>query len=264
MNDGDAWSVNAAARPKGRFSSGRRYTRCMSGQKGGNEPPRTTSRLGGVRRRIAAFALVAALILGPAGLVAAGGPFAALTVTPSGRQQYDITTGVTLLPDGGTITDQSTGVELMADEIEYLPGEFVKATDAQVDGDFGVVRAATLEIDLESGVLRANGSLALEREGLSIRAATLLYDANRHVAVFGGGVRSEGPNFEADRLFLDVLSGDALLDGRYEYEDVLFTMRSPEAGGQLELRFGLRDGEPVYDAATEVSPELLSRFAGLL
>lgn len=191
-------------------------------------------------------------------------PFASLTVTPTGRQEFDIATGVTSLPDGGVITDQTTGVQLRAGYIEYLAGVFVQAAGAQVNGEFGLVSAEALRLDLEAGVLNADGGISLVRDGLTINAGSLVYYANRQVAVFSGGVVASGPAFQADQLYLDAVTGDVLLVGQYSFQDSLFTMTSPESGGQLELRMVLRDGQPVYDAATEVRPELLARFEGLL
>ncbi|MFA5550962.1 MAG: hypothetical protein WDA03_05020 [Trueperaceae bacterium] len=211
------------------------------------------------------LSLTLALTLATALFVAlAAQPFASLTVSPAGRQLFDIATGVTTMPDGGVITDQSTGVELSATHIEYLAGAFVEARGARVNGDFGVVTAQSLRLDLQSGVLNASGGLSLARGALTIGAGSLAYYANRQVAVFGGGVVATGPTFEADRLYLDAVTGDVLLVGNYSFSDSLFTMTSPEEGGRLELRMVLRDGEPSYDAATEVRPELLERFDGLL
>ena len=211
------------------------------------------------------LSLTLALTLAAALFVAlAAQPFASLTVSPAGRQLFDIATGVTTMPDGGVITDQSTGVQLSATHIEYLAGAFVEARGAQVNGDFGVVTAQSLRLDLQSGVLNASGGLSLARGALTIGAGTLAYYANRQVAVFGGGVVATGPAFEADSLYLDAVTGDVLLVGNYSFEGGLFTMTSPEEGGRLELRMVLRDGQPSYDAATEVRPELLERFDGLL
>lgn len=188
-------------------------------------------------------------------------PFAALTVEAKGRQQYDITTGVTTMPDGGVITDQATGVHLVAESIVYLAGAYVEASGASVEGSFGRVTAGLLHLDLVSGVLSASGELQLEREGLLVTAAALSYDATSEVAEFSGGVTSSDPEFRADRVLLDVRTGDVLLTGEYDFHDALFTMVSPEGGGRLELRFVLVDGEARYDAATEIRPELLERFA---
>lgn len=220
-------------------------------------PPRT-------RAALPLVLLACLTLLAAPRLAGAAEPFAALTVTPHGRQLYDITTGVTTMPDGGTVTDTSTGVALVAENVVYLAGRYIEAARAMVDGEFGRVIAAELHVDLESGVLKANGDLSLERDGLRITAATLHYDANSQIAVFAGGVQANDPEFQADRLLLDVVSGDVLLDGRYVYQGALFTMASPEGGGRLELRFVLKDGEPSYDAATQVRPELLRRFASFL
>ncbi len=242
--------VKAGVDCRAGFSWGGRYTRTMF------------VRSLRTRHFTLAALLVALMLAWPVSFGAE--PFAALTVTPTGRQQFDIATGVSVLPDGGVITDQSTGVELHAAYIEYLAGSFVQASFAQVNGDFGVVKADSLRLDLETGVLNASGSLSLERDGLTVNAASLVYYANRQVAVFAGGVAATGPAFEADTLFLDAASGDVLLVGQYRYQDALFTMTSPEAGGHLELRLVVVDGRPSYDAATEVRPELLARFEGLL
>jgi len=208
--------------------------------------------------------IVVAALLMVLGYAVAAAPFAALTVTPAGRQTYDITTGVTTLPDGGTITDQETGVALQAASIRYQEGAYIEAVGVSVAGAFGTIAAESVRIDLLEGVLWAEGALALEREGLVVRAGRLRYDALQQVAVFDGGVSGTAPGFEADRLLLDARSGDVLLDGRYRFESGLFTMTSPEAGGRLELRFRLLDGQPSYDAATEVRPEVLERFAAFL
>lgn len=215
-------------------------------------------------RTVFGFLLVVLLVSAAASPVAAAAPFASLTVSPAGRQQYDISTGVTTMPDGGVITDLDTGVELLAKHIVYLAGAYIEAEGVEVSGEFGAVVADSLRVDLETGVLGASGGLSLVRDGLRITAGSLKYYSQRQVAVFDGGVTASGPAFEADRLLLDAVSGDVLLVGNYVFEDALFTMTSPEAGGHLELRFVLRDGLPVYDAATEVRQELLARFEGLL
>jgi len=199
------------------------------------------------------------LLVGTAGAEA---PFAALTVTPFGRQVYDITTGVTTLPEGGTITDQDTGVSLNAKRIEYRAQDYVEAWNVSLAGSFGNVAADALRIDLGAGLLMASGGLHLERDALSVDALNLRFDANTEIAVFGGGVTSTDPRFTADRVLLDVTNGDVLLEGEYVFEGGVFTMRSPEGGGMLALRLVVQDGVASYDAATEVTPEMLERFTG--
>jgi hypothetical protein len=153
---------------------------------------------------------------------------------------------------------------LRAAAITYLDGVYIDASAVSVAGSFGSVVAEAVRIDLVAGVLTAEGSLALERDGLVVTAGSLRYDALMQVAVFDGGVTGTQPGFETDRLLLDVRTGDVLLDGHYRYQGELFTMTSPEEGGRLELRFHLVDGHASYDAATEVRPDLLERFAAFL
>jgi len=190
--------------------------------------------------------------------------FASLSVEPAGRQTIDIISGVTTLPDGGSVVDRDTGVSLEAERISYRDGHFIEATGVVVEGSFGTLTAEYLHIDVPTGLLTANGSLRLEREGLSVVADELRYYAEAQVAVFDGAVRGTAPNFQTERLLLDADSGDVLLVGRYAYADGLLTLASPESGGRLELRLSLNEGTASYDAATEVRPEVLARFADYL
>lgn len=195
---------------------------------------------------------------------AASAPFAALTVTPAGPQQYDISTGVTTLPGGGTIVDKETGVSLEAKTITYLDGSYIDARNASVSGSFGTLTAGAIHIDVTTGMLTASGNLSLARGALTLSAAKLSYDANRRVADFSGPVTGTSPDFRADRVLLDAVSGNVLLLGEYRYEGGAFTLRAPKGGGRLELSLHQVDGGPVYDATTEISPELLARFAAEL
>lgn len=207
-------------------------------------------------------AVLAAMLVATA---VAAAPFAALTVTPAGTQQYDMTTGITTLPDGGSIVDQDTGVALEAQRIVYLAGVYVEAWGVRVAGTFGEVDAEELRIDLVAGVLTATGGLSLTREALTVNAAELTYHAAGQVAVFAGGVTGSNPRFQSERVLLDVASGDVLLDGEYTFEGGVFALQSPEGGGVLALRLVVKEaGEAAYDAATEPAPELLERFAPYL
>lgn len=195
---------------------------------------------------------------------AATAPFAALTVTPDGPQSYNITTGVTTLPRGGTVVDQGTGVTLHAGSLRYKEGESIDAKGADVTGSFGDLKAASLHIDIPAGVLEATGQVELTRGSLTLAASKVRYDAKREVVVFTGPVTGTSPDFEADRVLLDASTGDVLLLGHYRYSSSLVTLASPKAGGRLELHLHTVDGKPVYDASTEVSPALLARFSAEL
>lgn len=222
---------------------------------------RYPSRLAGVRAFLGV--LVIALVAGgPAWAETA--PFAALTVTPDGPQRYDITTGVTTLPKGGLVVDQDTGVKLQAASMQYVEGASIDATDASVTGSFGRLVATSIHIDVPAGTLRASGDLRLVRDGLTLHADALRYDAGREVVDFTGPVSGAAPDFRADRVLLDARSGDVLLLGQYRFSAGALTLTSPTGGGRLELHLHQVDGKPVYDAATEVSPALLARFSAEL
>ncbi len=212
-------------------------------------------------RDVRAFACVFVVLLLGSAAWAAGAPFAALTIMPSGPQSYDITTGVTTLPKGGTVIDQDTGVTLHAASMRYLQGKSIDAKNANVSGSFGQLTASTIHIDIPDGTLTASGNLKLTRGALALQAASLRYDAGREVVDFTGPVTGTSPDFQADRVLLDARSGDVLLVGHYRFSEGVLTLTSPEGGGRLELHLHQVDGKPVYDAATDVSPALLARFA---
>lgn len=200
----------------------------------------------------------------PANEETVGEAFAALVITSHGRQVFDITTGLTTLPDGGRIYDARTNVDVEATLIEYVEGQYIDASGVVVSGEFGSFQADSMHVDLVDSVLSASGDLWLARDGLTVTAGSLQYFADQDVMVFNGGVKGTEPDFYADRLLLDVATGDVLLDGRYTFAGAVFTLRSPEAGGQLHLRPQMLGEEYVYAAATEVSPELLRRFSAYL
>ncbi len=217
---------------------------------------RLTTRLG--RRLLALSALVLLCA------AAAQAPFAALSVNSAGPQVIDITTGITTLPQGGSVVDRDTGVSFEAAHIRYLDGEFIEATGVTVDAAFGRLTAHSVRIEMKDSLLKAEGDLRLERDGLVVTATGLYYYALSGIAVFEGGVTGSEPNFKADKVLLDVTNGDVLLVGSYSYTSGLFTLTSPNEGGALELRFQEVDGVIVYDAATDVSPEIMQRFSAHL
>lgn len=197
---------------------------------------------------------------------AATAPFAALTITPSGPQTFDITTGVTTLPHGGSVIDRDTGVALQAGFLTYQQGKAIDARGAQVQGSFGRMQADRVHIDIVAGTLVASQNVSLVRGSLRLTATQVRYDAHRQVVDFSGPVRGTSSDFafKADRVLLDATSGDVLLVGRYSYANGVLQLRSPKDGGRLELVLHESHGKPVYDASSEISPELLARFSSEL
>lgn len=215
-------------------------------------------RLGDVRARLVLSIL---LLGGP--VWAATAPFAALTISPHGPQTYDITTGVTTLPQGGTVVDQDTGVALQASSLRYQQGKAIDARGAEVNGSFGRMQADRVHIDIAAGTLVASQNVSLVRGSLRLTASEVRYDAKRQVVDFTGPVRGTSTDFsfKADRVLLDATSGDVLLVGHYSYANGALELRSPAKGGRLELVLHQANGKAVYDASSEISPELLARFS---
>lgn len=197
----------------------------------------------------------------PADPGAGAAGFAALDIVPAGEQIFDISSGRTLLPDGGEVIDHATGVRLLAPYIAFAEGRSLEATDVLVTGSFGSFRAATLTIDIEGALLSAAGGVLLERDSLTLTAPELIYDAGAEIARFSGPVTGTDPDFEAAGLLLDTLSGTVMLLGPYRFQDGPLTLASSRDDGRLELVFTLLDGEPNYSAATEISAETHERFA---
>ena len=185
-------------------------------------------------------------------------------MTANGELIYDITTGTTTLPTGGTVVDKDTGVSLQATFLRYEAGVFVDATGASVSGSFGLLHADNLRIDVVAATLDASGNLRLQRDGLALTAERVHYDAATAIVDFAGSVGADAPAFKAERVLLDARNGDVLLVGRYSYQNGIISLESPAAGGLLQLRLSTQSEVPVYDASTEVSPDLLARFAAAL
>jgi len=212
-------------------------------------------------RRLVHHVTLALLLTGCLVTAGAQAPFAALSINSAGPQVMDITTGITTLPQGGSVVDRDTGVSFDAAHIRYLDGSFIEATGVTMDGAFGSLSADLVRIEMADSLLTASGNLRLHRDGLVVTATDLRYYALSNIAVFDGGVTGSEPSFSAERVLLDVISGDVLLVGGYSFTSGMFTLTSPTEGGTLELRLQEVDGVLVYDAATDVSPDLLRRFS---
>ena len=188
-------------------------------------------------------------------------PVARLTVTPAGDQSFDLLTGETTLPDGGTIHDTETGLTLRAAWIAYVEGERIDAVDATAETEAGILTAPALRIDVPELSAVASEGVTFEREGITVRAdaATLLFDP--------GLVRFEAPTaasleLQAVALLLDAASGDAVLIGPYRFQDGAFLLSDDREGSRLQLRPATTaDGVPTYRAANEVDEDLWERLA---
>ena len=188
-------------------------------------------------------------------------PVARLTVTPAGDQSFDLLTGETTLPDGGTIHDTESGLVLHADWIAYVEGERIDAVDATAETDAGVLSAPVLRIDVPELTAVASEGVTLDREGITVRAdtATLLFGPG---LVRFDAPTSASPELRAVALLLDAVSGDAVLIGPYRFQDGAFLLSDDRDGVRLQLRpTTTDDGVPTYRAANEVDEDLWERLA---
>ena len=207
--------------------------------------------------------LVSALLVLPP--LAYADSFAALTVTPRGEQSFDIATGVTTLPQGGEIVDAARGIRVTSDFIRYQDGVYLETAAAQAEGRFGTLQADRLYLDLASNELRAQGSLQLESEGMSLRADELLFDLNDEVVRLSGWVKSSAPAFESAALIMELDSSRALLVAPYRYENGALTLSQGKAGVLLQLtREALPEGGFRYTPSTTVHAEVLASLSPYL
>lgn len=185
--------------------------------------------------------------------------FAALTIHPFGAQRLDIVTGVTTLADGGEIIVADSGVALRAAFIEYLEGEFIETTEAEVSGRFGTLKAEALRIDLSQHLITAGQTLLITPDGLELRADQLELYLETNIALLSGEVTSSAPAFSAAELAVVLSEQRALLVSPYRYEDGLFVLQQQATGELLQLTQQNGGGqEAVFNATTTINEDLLT------
>ncbi|MDZ7800495.1 MAG: hypothetical protein U5K81_06845 [Trueperaceae bacterium] len=188
---------------------------------------------------------------------------ARLTVEAAGAQSYDLSTGRTVLEDGGTITDLETGLTIRAPYIAYVEGESIEARDAEAETDAGLLRAPRLSIDVPALRARAPEGVTFQREGLEVRADSADYRLDEELVRFERP-RGSDPRLEAEALIYDARDGDALLLGPYLFQDGAFTLRDERSDAVLQLRpVEAEDGTPGYRAANTIDDDLWARVAPL-
>lgn len=183
---------------------------------------------------------------------------AALTIIPAGSEQFDISTGVTTLPEGGEVIDAKRGLSLKSAFIRYEEDKFIETQDATVSGKFGTLSAETLTLDLEQNVITASGELSLESSNMLVTAQALDLFLDANVARLQGEVSSLSPSFEAHVLLLRLNEPGALLISPYQMQNGPFVLQQKSGGSMLQL-YQEKVGETyVYNPSTEVEAALLS------
>jgi hypothetical protein len=161
---------------------------------------------------------------------------AALTVNPAGEQEYDIATGITTLPQGGTVIDRERELQLDARFIRYKDGEFIEATGGTSEGPFGLLQASELRLEVATDIITATGGISLTKDGLSLTADTLTLDLNSSIAVLAGDIKNSEPAFEAAAMVVKLGGGYGVLASPYNYQSAFAQLKQEAPGNQLQLR----------------------------
>lgn len=208
--------------------------------------------------------LVVALLSGMASAWAApvGNPadFAALTIRPNGSEELDLTTGVTTLPQGGTVSYRDEGVTLSGSFVRYLESQFIEIRDATVEGVFGTLGAPTLRFDVATQRLEAVQGATFKGPALALGAETITLHLGDDVAVLEGGVQGQEPNLTGQTVLVDTTGRLALLVGPYAFQNGPVTLK----GGAGEKLVLLWDDKGDVSAQTTLTPEVQARFSSYL
>ena len=186
--------------------------------------------------------------------------FAALTIRPNGSEAFDLATGVTTLPEGGTIGYKNENVTLAGAVIRYAEGDFIEIEKATVEGTFGALKAPALRFDVASQQLTASSGATFEGPALALSAATVELNLNDDIAVLKGKVSSRDPDLTSSTALVDTRGRHALLVGPYEFHNGPVVLRG-DAGEQLALSWS-EQGD--VSASTKIAPEVQARFASYL
>lgn len=188
--------------------------------------------------------------------------FSQLTVIPYGVQEFDISTGITTLPDGGDVVDTDTNLSLSGSFVRFADGAFIEATGVTIDGEFGTLSTATIFLDLVQSLLQADEELTFTRAEIELHAGSMVYHHETGIAAFYGGVTGTLPPFTASTLLLDSRQAIMLLVGAYEFTDGMFALRSPSGGGMLQVHIVVDEetGETDYIATSNPDEAVLAAF----
>ena len=163
--------------------------------------------------------------------------FAAFSVEPAGPQRVNLDTGVTTLPQGGVLMDNENGLRLKAGYIEYKEGAFIRARALELLSAKETFRAQSLDYDIPKQEARF-GALVFANadfKGLSAERALALFAED--IVVLKGKVRADSPRLEAETLVADLKAREALVLGRFIYQEGKATLRGQGPSARLYLRF---------------------------
>lgn len=204
--------------------------------------------------------LLTALTLGagPASAVTFGG----LNVTPRGAQNLNLETGVTDMPQGGTVTDKKASLTMTAARLQLKPGDMLSAQQATVKTKAGgTLIAAQVTYDLKKGVVTATGDVSYSDARMQkVVAPRLTLYTDSGFVVASGHVRAATPALSGSTLVFDLNTMQAVVGGPYTVTTRL-GRTAGAAGERLLLTFA---GNALTNVTGKPSREDLARFAPYL
>lgn len=204
------------------------------------------------------WTLVATLL----GSAAQAATFGGLNIVPKGAQNLNLQTGVTEMPQGGTVTDRKAGLTLVAAQLSVKEGETLQARGVTLKtGAGGQLKAEQVRYDLKSGVMTVSGKVSYSDSRMrGVQASSMQLYVKTGFVVAKGGVKAAAPALSAQSLVFDPNTMQALVSGPYSLSTRGKTYKG-EAGQRVLLRFA---GNALTNAAQRPGAADLSRFAPYL
>lgn len=181
-------------------------------------------------KRIGAFPFLVALCTSLVCSAAHAASFGALNVIPHGSQSYDLETGVTKMPQGGTVTQAKHGLSMTASKIEMKANDRLSAWNATLKTKAGsVLVASKLTYLLQQGQVVASGVSYSDGSIKQLKTNALTLYLSDQVLVASGQVSMAHPAMNAVQLVVDVKTRRSLIVGPYQVA-VQSTAVTGEAG----------------------------------
>jgi hypothetical protein len=166
-----------------------------------------------------------------------GAQFAGFTVQPKGNQDFNPLTGVTTLPQGGTLIDATDHLILQAPYISYKQGSFFEAQQATMKGPKALFQAAFMKYQVASQELRMRDLVYSSKDFPSIQAQEGLAFLKQGYVVLKGKIISKKPSIQAESAVIDTNHHHVLLIGPFIYRQGAEVARGNRANSLLLITF---------------------------
>lgn len=165
--------------------------------------------------------------------------FAGFDIKPKGNQDMDMVTGITTLPQGGTVTDGKNGLKIEAQYIEVKEGDFLKARGAKLTTeDGGVLTASNVDYQVKKNSLTATGKLNYQDANIKdLGADKVQVNTRDKLVVASGGVQASAPAIKANMVLADYDHNVAVLYGNYTFQSGKQKLSNKSATGLLLVKF---------------------------